>query len=269
MVPSGRSWKEVTLPRAWNEDDAFRKDIKDLSTGVAWYRKHFRLPAGSTGQKVFLEFEGIRLGGEFYLNGQLIGRHEPLTSPVASGLRIRRPRTVQPMGIGAGVDRVSQDRQDPGRRRWSPLQLADATPAMAAKSQVQAVHDQVTKDRIRRTEFLELLEDQPDHRLDLLVAGKVIVAALAVYAGIGAVYGADAEKAFLPLWRKHIGFFVDYTMGVASKDKAKQDKAVADLVGYSQDFGAFLSSANPDLPKRLKLDAPLSPSRLLALAPAV
>ena len=30
---------------------------------------------------------------------------------------------------------------------------------------------------------------------------------------IGAVYGADAEKAFLPLWRKHIGFFVDYTTG--------------------------------------------------------
>ena len=30
---------------------------------------------------------------------------------------------------------------------------------------------------------------------------------------IGAVYGADAEKAFLPLWRKHIGFFVDYTDG--------------------------------------------------------
>ena len=66
---------------------------------------------------------------------------------------------------------------------------------------------------------------------------------------IGAVYGADAEKAFLPLWRKHIGFFVDYTTGAATKDKAKQDKAVADLLGYSQDFGAFLSSANPNLPK--------------------
>ena len=71
---------------------------------------------------------------------------------------------------------------------------------------------------------------------------------------IGAVYGADAEKAFLPLWRKHIGFFVDYTMGMASKDKAKQDKAVADLVGYSQDFGAFLSSVNPNLPKSAVAD---------------
>ena len=32
------SWKAVTLPYAWNEDDAFRKDIKDHSTGIAWYR---------------------------------------------------------------------------------------------------------------------------------------------------------------------------------------------------------------------------------------
>lgn len=69
-------WKEVTLPRAWNEDDAFRKDIKDLSTGVAWYRKTFKLPAAIDERKVFIEFEGIRQGGEFYLNGKLLGRHE-------------------------------------------------------------------------------------------------------------------------------------------------------------------------------------------------
>ncbi|HEX8143820.1 MAG TPA: DUF4982 domain-containing protein [Pyrinomonadaceae bacterium] len=70
------AWKDVTLPRAWNEDDAFKKDIKDLSTGVAWYRKRFRLPASSAGMKVFLEFEGIKQAGEFYLNGKHIGRHE-------------------------------------------------------------------------------------------------------------------------------------------------------------------------------------------------
>jgi hypothetical protein len=66
---------------------------------------------------------------------------------------------------------------------------------------------------------------------------------------IGMVYGAGAENAFLALWRKHIGFFVDYTTGVAMKDRAKSDKAVSDLVGYTQDFGAFLASANPGLPK--------------------
>jgi hypothetical protein len=71
-----KSWKRVTLPYAWNEDEAFKKDIKDLSTGVAWYRKHFRLPTGAAGQKVFIEFEGVRQLGEFYLNGQALVRHE-------------------------------------------------------------------------------------------------------------------------------------------------------------------------------------------------
>jgi hypothetical protein len=66
---------------------------------------------------------------------------------------------------------------------------------------------------------------------------------------IGSVYGADAEKAFLPLWRKHIGFVVDYTTGLAAKDQAKQEKAVNDLLRYADDFGAFLMSANPNLPK--------------------
>jgi hypothetical protein len=66
---------------------------------------------------------------------------------------------------------------------------------------------------------------------------------------IGSVYGQEAGDAFLPLWRKHIGFFVDYTMAKAAGSKKKQDKAVNDLLQYAEDFGAFLSSANPNLPK--------------------
>jgi beta-galactosidase len=76
MTFNDAAWKPVTLPCAWNEDEAFKKDIKDLSTGIAWYRKRFRLPAPAKDQKVFLEFEGIRQAGDFYLNGKHIGVHE-------------------------------------------------------------------------------------------------------------------------------------------------------------------------------------------------
>jgi hypothetical protein len=72
---------------------------------------------------------------------------------------------------------------------------------------------------------------------------------VALSQAIGSVYGPDAGSAFLALWRKHIGFVVDYTTGVATKDKAKQDHAVNELLGYAGDFGAFLNSANPNLPK--------------------
>jgi len=85
-------------------------------------------------------------------------------------------------------------------------------------------------------------------------AGALDANSVDISKAIGSVYGANAEKAFLPLWRRHIGFFVDYTVGVASMDSAKQDKAVNDLVGYTQDFGAFLSSANPNLPKQAVAD---------------
>ena len=66
---------------------------------------------------------------------------------------------------------------------------------------------------------------------------------------IGSVYGAEAERGFLDLWRKHIGFFVAYTQGKAGNDSAMVAKARADLDGYRADFGAFLASANPNLTK--------------------
>ncbi len=70
-------WKLVTLPRAWNEDDAFCKDIADHSTGIAWYRKHFTLTAAQLkGSKVFIEFEGVRQVAEVYVNGKHVGLSE-------------------------------------------------------------------------------------------------------------------------------------------------------------------------------------------------
>lgn len=61
---------------------------------------------------------------------------------------------------------------------------------------------------------------------------------------IGAAYGPEAEAAFLPGWRAHVGFFVDYTNCVATDDMAAQEKAVADRTQYAADFAAFLNSAN-------------------------
>ena len=71
-----KNWKPLTLPAAFNEDEAFRLSIAEHTDTVVWYRKHFRLPASAKGQKIFLEFEGIRFGGEFFLNGKSIGWSE-------------------------------------------------------------------------------------------------------------------------------------------------------------------------------------------------
>ncbi|MBR1733506.1 MAG: beta-galactosidase, partial [Alloprevotella sp.] len=62
------AWQQVTLPYAFNGDEAFRKDIVDLTDTVCWYRKHFTLSAQDIRGKIFIEFEGARQGADVWLN---------------------------------------------------------------------------------------------------------------------------------------------------------------------------------------------------------
>ena len=71
-------WQRVTLPYAFNGDEAFRKDIVDLTDTICWYRKEFSLtshPSPLT-SKYFIEFEGVRQGADVYLNGHHVGFSE-------------------------------------------------------------------------------------------------------------------------------------------------------------------------------------------------
>ncbi len=70
------AWKNVSLPRPFNEDEAFKVSIEKLSTGIVWYRKHLIVPPEFAGKKIFIEFEGIRQAGTFYINGKQIGISE-------------------------------------------------------------------------------------------------------------------------------------------------------------------------------------------------
>jgi hypothetical protein len=64
---------------------------------------------------------------------------------------------------------------------------------------------------------------------------------------LGSVYPA-AEKPFLASWRQHIGFFVNYTLGKATKNAAMVSKATSDLDGYRTSFGQLIHSVVPELP---------------------
>ena len=66
---------------------------------------------------------------------------------------------------------------------------------------------------------------------------------------IASVYGDAAGQQFLELWRKHIGFLVNFTVAKLRNDTAGASKAMSDLDGYRADYGAFFASANPTLTK--------------------
>jgi hypothetical protein len=80
---------------------------------------------------------------------------------------------------------------------------------------------------------------------------------VALSKSITAVYGRPAGKAFLDgefQWRAHVGFFVDYTVAVAKKDRAGQNKAVANLKRYTVEHGKLLGGATGLPPKAVQAD---------------
>jgi hypothetical protein len=80
---------------------------------------------------------------------------------------------------------------------------------------------------------------------------------VAISKSIAAVYGKAAGKAFLDgkfQWRAHVGFFVDYTVALAKKDKPGQNKAVANLQRYTVEHGKLLGGATGLPPKAVQAD---------------
>lgn len=70
-------WRSLDLPHdyqigmPWNDKANRSRGFKDMSTG--WYRKSFEADPAWRGRRVIIDFEGIMLHGDAYLNGTKIG----------------------------------------------------------------------------------------------------------------------------------------------------------------------------------------------------
>ena len=75
-------WTTVSTPHTYNDVDSYQVIIshgggdRGAYAGIAWYRKHFKLPAGAKDGKVFLELEGLKQAGHFWVNGKPAGLFE-------------------------------------------------------------------------------------------------------------------------------------------------------------------------------------------------
>ena len=80
-------WQSVSMPHSFNETDTFRTIISHGGgdrggyKGLAFYRKHFKLPPTREARRLFIEFEGMRQAGQIYLNGKQIGLSENGVNP--------------------------------------------------------------------------------------------------------------------------------------------------------------------------------------------
>jgi beta-galactosidase len=75
-------WHELNLPNDWSIAGPFSETNPAggagafLPSGVAWYRRHFTLPAADASRCVFVEFDGVMANSDVWINGYPLG-HRP------------------------------------------------------------------------------------------------------------------------------------------------------------------------------------------------
>ena len=78
-------WQDVVLPHTFNDVDLFKDRISDAGSGqkrtVSFYRNRLTIPPERKGQKIILEFEGVRQTCYIYVNGIMAGYHENGVAP--------------------------------------------------------------------------------------------------------------------------------------------------------------------------------------------
>lgn len=107
-------WHPVHLPHDYVLDgtyaDSTNKMVRShgyLPYEVAWYRKHFTVPASDQGKILRLDFDGIFRNSEVWLNGQFLGQHLSGYTPFSYDIT----HLVKP-----GADNIITVRVDP--RQW-------------------------------------------------------------------------------------------------------------------------------------------------------
>ena len=74
-----RAWRLLDLPHDWSiegtpqQDAPGRGTMGYFPTGIGWYRKAFRLPAGPRGRETWLEFDGVYMNSDVWINGHKVG----------------------------------------------------------------------------------------------------------------------------------------------------------------------------------------------------
>ena len=73
------SWRVLNLPHDWSIEDEFtvqgEAESGFLLGGTGWYRKHFVVPEKFNGKDFTLNFYGIYMNAEVYVNGKKLGSH--------------------------------------------------------------------------------------------------------------------------------------------------------------------------------------------------
>jgi len=118
-------WRTLNLPHDWSIEGDFKEDAATkgaggyLPTGIGWYRKHFNLSTNPKEQNVWIEFDGVYMNSDVWINGQYLGKHHngytsfyydltPFIKKVENIIAVRVDNSLQPNSrwySGSGIYR--------------------------------------------------------------------------------------------------------------------------------------------------------------------
>ena len=76
-----KDWQRIDLPHDWSiglprsPENNSGANGGWFTTGMGWYRKTFKAPDCWQGKQVLIEFEGVYMNAEVWLNNHYLGRH--------------------------------------------------------------------------------------------------------------------------------------------------------------------------------------------------
>ncbi len=113
-----RGWELVATPHTVELLPADGSGCRNYQ-GVAWYRKHFTLPADLADRQVVLHFEAIMGKQAIYLNGKLVKEHKGGYMPVTIDLTAVGIRAGEPCVVAVMADNSNDKSYPPGKPQYT------------------------------------------------------------------------------------------------------------------------------------------------------
>lgn len=172
------SWRSLDLPHdfqiemPWNEKASRSRGFKDMAT--AWYRKTFAASGDWKGKRVVLDFEGIMLHGDAYLNGTKVGGTDyGYLGFEADVSGLIKYDTLNVLAVHCSTGEASDSRWYTGGGLYRDVHLVVKNPVSVARHGIYVTTPEVSEQRATVDVQVEV-EGIRNKKCDLVVKATIL-----------------------------------------------------------------------------------------------
>ena len=171
-----KNWRTLNLPHDWSIEQVVGENETSggkggyFPTGIGWYRKTFSMPPVKSDQRVLIEFDGVQMNSEVWVNGKYLGKRSngyvgfnyDITNSLVSGknvIAVKADNSAQPNSrwyTGSGI--------------YRHVRLEIFQPVHLQKWGVFATTSEITNEKALVTIRTNLNNEKPDRQEGNIIA---------------------------------------------------------------------------------------------------